>query len=309
MRIEETGKITEGFYVTGSPAVPVYLLDGPKPALFDAGLTIFARLYEKDIKEVLGDREPAYLFLTHSHFDHVGAAGYFKDIWPELQILGSARCREILRRAKAIELIREFNIEAANTLISSDMTDIHEEPFKAFDVDIIIKPDQVIKLGPGLTVEAINTPGHTWDFMSYWIPKRKILIGSEALGCYEGHGYIQTEFLVDYDTYLDSLRCLAELDAEILCPGHHALFTGADAKEHIKGSFKASKDFRRLVEDFLIKEKGDIDRTVDRVKAVEWDKRSWPKQPETAYLLNTRHRVQKIWERMVNNRGQGGTAG
>ena len=57
-----------------------------------------------------------------------------------------------------------------------------------------------------------------------------------------------------------------------------------------------------MVEKFLIQEKGDIGRTVTRVKAVEWDERPLPKQPEHAYVLNTRQRVEKIWERMNKNR-------
>jgi len=46
MIIQETGEIDDGFYVVGSAGVPVYLLDGPVPVLFDAGLTAGAYLYE-----------------------------------------------------------------------------------------------------------------------------------------------------------------------------------------------------------------------------------------------------------------------
>jgi hypothetical protein len=52
-----------------------------------------------------------------------------------------------------------------------------------------------------------------------------------------------------------------------------------------------------MVQEFLEEEQGDIERTVARVKAVEWDPKPWPKQTESAYLLNTRIRVGKICER------------
>jgi len=45
MRITWKGKITTDFYMLGHPVAPVYLLDGPKPALFDAGFTTLASLY------------------------------------------------------------------------------------------------------------------------------------------------------------------------------------------------------------------------------------------------------------------------
>ena len=96
MRVTKKGKIIDDFYVLGHANFPVYLLDGPKPALFDAGFMALAKCYEQDIKKILGSRSPAYLFLTHSHFDHVGAACYLKKVWPDLQIAGSVKCNDTL---------------------------------------------------------------------------------------------------------------------------------------------------------------------------------------------------------------------
>ena len=94
MRIDRTGKIVDDFHVLGHSFAPIYFLDGPSPALFDAGFARLSRLYEQDIKDILGSHSPAYLFITHSHWDHVGAAGYFKNLWPELQIVGSRQAQE-----------------------------------------------------------------------------------------------------------------------------------------------------------------------------------------------------------------------
>ncbi len=298
MIIREIGKISEGFYVIGTPEIPVYLLDGPEPVLFDAGFTALAQHYEAGIKEILGNRTPAYLFLTHSHFDHVGAASHFKKVWPTLQIGGSERCREILLKQSAIQLISALSREGTKTLKNMGIHPLHEGAFEPFDLDILIKPDQRFELPAPITVTALNTPGHTWDFMSYWIPEKKILIASEAVACYENNGYIQPEFLVDFDAYLDSLGKIKKLGATILCAGHYAVFTDQDAQGHICASVQAANQYLTTTEGFLVQEKGDIDRTVSRVKAGEWDNREWPKQPESAYLLNTRQRVKTIWTRM-----------
>lgn len=297
MIFTETGKICDQFYVVGIPSVPVYLLDGPEPVIFDAGFTGLSRIYKSGIQEILGDRKPSYLFLTHSHFDHLGAVGHFKSVWPELLIGASSRCIDILKKQGAVELIKSLNIEALKDLKQSGITPIHEDAFEVFNIDIRVEHDDEFKAGPDLTVRAINTPGHTWDFISYWIPERKILICSEATACYHGE-YIQPEFLADFDAYLESLGRLEELDPDVLCSGHRTVFTGSDALEHIHTSFKAAKDFFKIVEGFLIAEKGDIDKTVARVKEIHWDQWAWPKQPEPAYLLNTRKRVENIWGRM-----------
>jgi len=63
-------------------------------------------------------------------------------------------------------------------------------------------------------------------------------------------------------------------------------------------SLEQAPRFLAMVEKFLEEEQGDIEGTVARVKAVEWDPKPWPKQTESAYVLNTRIRVSTIRQRM-----------
>jgi glyoxylase-like metal-dependent hydrolase (beta-lactamase superfamily II) len=304
MRINQTGKIVDGFFAVGNSGVPLYLLGGSVPVLFDAGFTALARAYEKDIKNILGGRSPAYLFLTHAHFDHVGAAGYLKSVWPEMQICGSERAGDILARNGAVKLIRELNEEAGQLIRTWGVDSVYEAPFEPFALDIILPPDATVKLGKEYTVRALSTPGHTWDFMSYWVPEKEILVASEAVGTDDGSGRIVTEFLVDYDAYCSSIEKLTRLDPQILCLGHRFILTGQDARRHISNSRRQASEYVTMVERLLLDEKGNIERTVKRIKAEEWDPRPSPKQPEPAYLLNTRARVKNIWERM-HKRGTG----
>ncbi|MFC1825683.1 MBL fold metallo-hydrolase [Thermodesulfobacteriota bacterium] len=298
MRIDRIGKIADDFYVLGHSFAPIYFLDGPSPALFDAGFARLARLYEQDIKDVLGSRSPAYLFITHSHWDHVGAAGFFKNLWPEMQVVGSHKAGEIMAKTEVTRFITEFTQRSKTFCEDIGAGSACEDPFISFEFDLLLNPDEPVELAPGCSVQALHTPGHTRDFMSYWLPEKKILIASEAVGCDFGNGRIETEFLVDYGTYRSSMKRLARLDADILCLGHRLVLTGEDVKDHMRRSLEQSAEWVAMVKDILLAEGGDIERTVSRIKELEWDHIPRPKQPEHAYEINTRTRVKAIREDM-----------
>jgi len=293
MRIEWTGKIADDFYALGHSATPIYLLDGPAPLLFDAGFTGLFYLYEKDLKNILGNRSPAFLFLTHSHWDHVGTAAYLKDIWPDMKIAGPLKSSKILARGGALARIEALNQGALETLRDWGVSPIHEGKFRPFAIDIVLEDGQKLEIENGLTVEAIGVPGHTWDSTAYYIPERKILVAGEAAGCDD-----VPDFLVDHEAYGSSLERMARLNVEILCTAHKYIFTGKDVQHNMTRSMRQLEEYVKQVKRYLREEKGDIDRTVGCVKAAEWDPKPQPKQPLQPYLINTRTRVKTILKHM-----------
>lgn len=293
MRIEWTGNIANSFYVLGHSAVPIFLLDGPTPLLFDAGFTGLSYMYEREIKAVLGQRSPAFLFLTHSHWDHVGATFYLKQVWPEMKIAGSLESSQILARPGAIAQIKTLNQGALDVLRSWGVSEVYEGEFKPFNCDVVLIQGQTIKVDQDLTLEAIPAPGHTWDGTAYWIREKKILIAGEAAGC-DG----VCEFLVDHEAYRNSLVTLAGLDVQILCTAHNLVLTGPDVRTYMTRSINQVPEYVDRVQRYLGEEEGDVDRVVTRIKAVEWDKMPLPKQPMEAYLLSTKARVETVKRHM-----------
>ena len=82
-------------------------------------------------------------------------------------------------------------IPVVKTLAGLDESLLIDEPFRPFDVDIVLHDGQMIQVDKDTTVEVLATPGHTRDHLSYYIPERKILIGGEAAGCLEPGGQHQ----------------------------------------------------------------------------------------------------------------------
>ncbi|OPY77606.1 MAG: hydroxyacylglutathione hydrolase [Syntrophorhabdus sp. PtaU1.Bin153] len=296
----KTGLVRDDLYVAGLAWSPVYLLAIREPVLFEAGFHCVGPIYEEAIRNVVDGRVPKTLFLTHVHWDHCGAALYLKKVFPGLRVAGSGRSAEIMKRCNAQALIRQLSRNVIPLVAGIDGIDesrLIVYPFEPFEFDFILEDGQTIELEDGLTIRVIATPGHTRDLMSYYIPEKRILIATEAGGIRDQAGQIITEFLVDYDMYVESLKRLAALDVDIFCQGHHFVFVGDDVGSFFARSLKAAEEFRNDVEILLDVEGGSVERVVQRIKAKQYDTNTGVKQSEEAYLLNLTARVAHLAER------------
>jgi glyoxylase-like metal-dependent hydrolase (beta-lactamase superfamily II) len=296
--ITDTGKVGSALSVLGSSRMPVYLFDGKKPVIFEAGISCLGPAYEKDLLKTLNGRAPEILFLTHVHFDHCGSASYLKKAFPGLTIAGSKQAAGILARPNALELMAGLNKAAAEGMRKLAPELVSDEIFQPFVIDRVLSDGDRLDLGNGFSLEVLATPGHTRDSLSYYLPDQKILIASESGGCLDASGQIITEFLSDYQDYISSIRRLDQLEVEIFCQGHGAVFTGKEAQGFFKRSLQSAAEFKQLVEESLRAEGGDIAKAVGRIKAVEYDPKPQPKQPEPAYLINIEARVKYFARQM-----------
>lgn len=306
----QTGLVIDRFHTLGINWSAVYLLDCRTPVLFESGFACMARLYEEALRSVLGSRGPAYLFLTHSHWDHCGSAGYLKKAFPGLKVAASQRAAQVLKRPHALDLIRKLSEEVVPQVArvpGIDPAQLLEHAFQSFDVDVTLSDGQIIELEPGLSVRVVATPGHTRDHLSYYVPEKKILVATEASGAIDRAGTFVTEFLVDYDAYVVSLKKLAALDVEVLCQGHHYVFVGREeVRQFFSRSLEAAKRFKEWVYGMLDEEAGSVERVVQRIKAEQWDTNKSVKQTEGAYLLNVRARISHLAEKQKEERARGG---
>jgi glyoxylase-like metal-dependent hydrolase (beta-lactamase superfamily II) len=290
----QTGKIFDDFFVLGHPAIPVYLLDGPQPVIFDAGFTLLGELYTTEIEKILGSRAPAFCFLTHAHFDHCGAVATFKRRYPRMEVVASQKAGEILKRPSAVERIRYLNRAAEVLVAQIGVNGAPGAHFEPFEIDRFVQEGDRIQIATGCCVEVIASPGHTWDCLSYRISDKNILLTSEAAGQPDQTGYIVTDCLADYDCYLASLQKLKALAPDVLCPGHIFAYSAEDASDYLERAQAACIDFFNLVSACAREEDEDVDRIKQRIRAHEYDVNPGPKQPEPAYLINLEARIKAV---------------
>jgi glyoxylase-like metal-dependent hydrolase (beta-lactamase superfamily II) len=291
---DKTGEVKDGFFVTGWSHNPVYLLKGKKPVLFDGGLAVLGRVYREAITSVLKGDSPRVVFITHVHFDHCGAVSYLKRAFTGLEAAASQKAKDILKRPNAIKLIQQLSQGAENVLTQFDETRLVRDPFEPFEVERVLGDGDRVDLEDGLTVRVLATPGHTWDFLSFYVPEKKILVASESAGCALSSGTISTDCLADFGAYLNSLKRIASLDAQILCQGHRYVYVDEDVEAFLQRSIRSALEFKAMVEESWLKERGDLSRVLQTIRKTEYDPLPSPKQLEAAYMINLEARIRSV---------------
>ncbi|MBN2034300.1 MAG: MBL fold metallo-hydrolase [Deltaproteobacteria bacterium] len=300
MIFSKTGEVRDGLFVIGAAHFPLYLLKSEKPLLVEGGISVLGEVYRRDLVDRLGNLQPEMILLTHAHFDHCGAVSYLKKAFPGMKIAASPESAEILKRPNAVNLMRTLSESARESVKGMDRALLLKDAFEPFEPDVILRDGDRIEIMSGLSVQVLQTPGHTRDFLSYYIPEKKILFASEAGGCAVGSGNISVECLTGFDVYLASLRRLAAMEAEILCQGHFFVYTDQDVQAFFARSIRSTLEFKEMVEKSWDQESGDMQRVMAGIKELEYDPLPQPKQPEQAYLANLEARVKSIVTSIVN---------
>ncbi len=285
-------QISPLLYRIGTAGVPIFLLNTPEPVIIDSGCSYTGEVYADAVKKITGGRDPGWCLVTHSHFDHVGAAGYFKKKFPDIRIAGSGLAREITLKPKAVQHIAGLN-QFAEKEDDRDFSG-NPTPFREFEIDTVLHEGDIIETGGNLYVRTIETPGHTRDSLCFFAEEQKILFTGDSGGILHFDGYLFYDFLSGCIPYIDSLKRLCGTGAEIICPGHYGVIQGGKASEYLERLVPGCLEFIEYAAGILAEENSDIKRTIDRVKKIEYDVLAGPKQPEPAYLLNLEARIRSV---------------
>ena len=291
MIVESRGEITAGLCAIGMPELPAFLLIAEQPALFDAGMTFMGPRYLEGLRSRLGDEKRlAFNFLTHSHFDHCGAAPFLKRRIGRLQTGAHPLAAETFRKPGAVALIRSLGEHFEKKSGDEDVS------FGGLEVDLVLHDGMEIELGGGLDFRVIATPGHTRDSVSFYIPKFRALIAGEAVGVYDQNMTIHPEFLSSYRDYIHSLERLAMLEPEILMMAHYFTLTGPEARSYVSKSIERTRAFRARIEDRLHEQNGDREAVVQRIFQEDYLETGAILQEERPYLINLQAKVRAVAE-------------
>ena len=295
-------EIVNGLYRLGGVRQPAFLVMGKyRVVQIDAGPTFMGPAYLNDIIELLGKkRQPDYLFFTHWHFDHVGSAPYLLRHFSEMRLGGSKKLIKLLEQERVIETIARLN-QGLVKKYNKAKEFVHQDfDYGALNVDRVLKNGDVIDLGGGESIEVISTPGHTWDSLSFFLPHSRTILAGEAVGIIPGDDFwVSPQFLSSYDDYILSIQRIREKEPKVIVMGHHQVVKEATEK-FFNASLSDCRTFRTMIEQYLKEAQMDQEKVIQRIKDEEYLTLRKGKQPEEAFLLNTRAQVKLIAKNMTD---------
>jgi hypothetical protein len=155
----------------------------------------------------------------------------------------------------------------------------------AFHADITVKDGDVISLG-GFSVQILETPGHTRDSLSFFIPELELLVINETPGFYLD-GRIYPCYLTSYNDAIRAIERCRILPYKFLSMPHH----GVTSEEDTNGFFDKAMESNTACCNFILKaaaKNQNEDYLLDLYTQRYGNDRLYSYQPIEAFIVNAR---------------------
>ena len=202
-----------------NPGDSAFLIDDGKTAImYDSGFAFTGNKVADKIKDILGTRGLDYIFLTHSHYDHALGSVYAKKYWNEAKIVAGEYASKIFAKPSAKAVMRDMDKKFAKKCNVEKYEDLIDE----LCVDIAVSDGDVIKAGD-MEFTVLNLPGHTKCSVGYYNKDRKLLLGCETTGVFNGSDDVVPSCLVGYNMSLESIRKVKSLEIDNILIPHYGV--------------------------------------------------------------------------------------
>ncbi len=107
MRCPAEGQLNEFITICGHHIFPAYLIRGHESNLMiEAGVNVLGPRYRKDVEKALGEKEKLdYIFVTHLHYDHMGALPYLKRMMSNVRLGASGKAAQTIKKESVVKTL------------------------------------------------------------------------------------------------------------------------------------------------------------------------------------------------------------
>ena len=218
-------KVTEGVYfIQGQdefiPDSHVYVIGKPGTgdlSVIDAGLMGKGRYkIESIVGEGIELSDIKRVIMTHTHLDHIGCLAEIRKEIPHAELWVHRSEAEPLEQGDERAV---WGMDMFQSMCQAQYG-IKPGSFK-FQVDRMLEGGESLNIG-GMAWEVLHIPGHSLGSIGLYYRPEKILIPGDvvyadyAIGRFDLHGASGAQ-------HRDSLLSLAELEVDILLPGHNRI--------------------------------------------------------------------------------------
>ena len=202
----------------------VYVVVGKIPTIIDTGTGFYTRIILETIQKIVNLEQIQQILLTHEHYDHIGGAQ---------DILQASKGRAKIFAHK--DVVSKFK-EGKSTF-----AEILGGTMPKLTVDVPLSGGEQLTIGDSL-FEVLITPGHSIGSLCFYSKKNEVLFSGDTI--FSDGGFGRYDFPGgDFNTLLNSIEKLAELDVTNLYPGHGCIVE-QHGKNHV---LKTLQSIRSLI--------------------------------------------------------------
>ena len=278
--------------VSGDLPGNVFLIKGEKNFLFDTGMACCGEKMAERTEEALKGEKLDYVFLTHSHYDHVSGLPFLRRKWPDLTVYTAPHGKGVLEKESALAAIRRMNLAGAK------VQNMKEPAYEDWELraDKTLTDGQSVDLG-SWQVTAVETPGHTRDCLSYLVKRRDcekaLLMCCETAGVYAGEAGFMPCFLVGYTSAIQSIEKMKGLGAQLILLSHYGIISLQQSPDIWEKCLEDAKKAKSVMEKAVLSNMTEEEQ-IKAMAEVFWTEPVWPYPPFDAFAANMKAMLKTV---------------
>lgn len=244
--------VTEHLFQLGTKSFPAYLSMGDIGMIIEGGTGPTWDIIVSQVENLGID--PAvikYMFLTHTHPDHVGGIPRIKKLWPHVKIRAGETAAGFLEKDTFVKDFLPSDRIIAKILISrGDIDEMPAEPVEyKFEVDEIVKEWERIDLGKGVIWTVFETPGHSPCHLSLLEDKEGTMVIGDMTGYYDPElGVFWPNYFSSLEQYCASIHKMMNLAANRILLSHNGVIEG-NPRQYFEKALNATEVYHREMVD------------------------------------------------------------